>query len=372
MSRIISVGTAVPQYKSDQSAILSFMSSFLDLDSTGQRKLNAIYHHSNINTRYSVIPDYSGPASQSGFFKEKGTFTGLDERMQSYHYHALPLANSAIEDCIKPAAGTSIKMQDITHLITVSCTGFSAPGLDIELIHRLGLSLDINRTSINFMGCYAAFHALKLADAYARADEKAVVLVVCVELCTIHFQPLTDDDNLVANSLFSDGAAAVLVTSDKKAAENKYNGLHICNLFSAVSPDGQKDMAWRISANGFLMTLSSFVPGLVEKGIMPLAQKAVKASGINMDNVQHWAIHPGGKKILEASAKALGIDRDKLKSSFNVLQNFGNMSSSSILFVLKDLWNNHLSWKSNENIFAAGFGPGLTIESGVFSTVVAR
>ena len=174
------------------------------------RKLKFLYRQGGINTRYSVIPDYSLPASCWSFYPPSENlepFPHLEQRMQWYRRYAAPLSLKAIDKCIQNAS-----LHDITHLITVSCTGLSAPGLDIELMELLHLPPTTFHSSVNFMGCYAAIHALRMADAFCRMDKKAKVLVVCTELCTLHFQKEPTLDNITSSMLFSDGAAAVLMT----------------------------------------------------------------------------------------------------------------------------------------------------------------
>ncbi|HMI78375.1 MAG TPA: hypothetical protein VK484_06250, partial [Ferruginibacter sp.] len=186
MSKIISIGTAVPDHKHDQSAILNFMQRVYAAGEADRRKLKFLYHQSGIDTRYSVIPDYSSGAGQWEFYpatENLEPFPKLELRMEWYQRYAAQLSVKAIDDCIE-----KVDRKNITHLITVSCTGMSAPGLDLELLELLELPQTTFRTSINFMGCYAAIHAMKLADAFCKADRLANVLIVCTELCTLHFK----------------------------------------------------------------------------------------------------------------------------------------------------------------------------------------
>ena len=370
MSVIVSIGKKVPSYEHMQSEIAQFMINYLDLQNNDVRKLKAIYHNSAIEKRYSVLPDFTFANGEQQFFspQEKEKYPGVDERLKCFQKNALPLATDAINICFDELKN-EIAVNKITHLITVSCTGMSAPGIEIDLISALELSPNISRIGINFMGCYAVFQAFKIADAICKTDENAIVLIVSVELCTIHFQNKTDTDNLLSNSLFADGAAAVIVTSDKKSKDNLWKGLLLKSFFSDIASDSKKDMAWQISASGFLMTLSSYIPSLVEKEISPLMQKALENAGMKNTDIDFYAIHPGGKKILEAAMKSLAIKNGKMESSFEVLRNFGNMSSATILFVLKEVWDKKADWKKSQNIFAAGFGPGLTLESAILQTV---
>jgi predicted naringenin-chalcone synthase len=250
-----------------------------------------------------------------------------------------------------------ISSGEITHLITVSCTGMSAPGLDLQVMELMELQNTIFRTSVNFMGCYAAIHALKLADAICKSDNKAKVMIVCTELCTLHFQREATMDNITSGMLFADGSAAALVTHDDFRA----TGLKIESFYSEIIPKGRKDMAWELSSSGFLMTLSGYIPDLIEEDFEALVNRSLKHSGISRDEINYWCIHPGGKRILEAVAKSLRIDAPTLHHSYQVLEKFGNMSSPTILFVLKQILSS--SPAAGEKILAAAFGPGLTMET---------
>ena len=359
MSKIVSIGTAVPAHKHKQSAILDFMQRVYALDEEGRRKLKFLYHKGGIETRYSVIPDYSLPATEWQFYPASENlepFPGLEQRMTWYKQYAAPLSLQAIVQCVE-----SFPEKNITHLITVSCTGMSAPGLDIELLELLQLPTTTFRTSVNFMGCYAAIHALKIADAFCKADKQANVLIVCTELCTLHFQKENTVDNLTSSMLFADGAAAVLVSGDETQP-----GLHIDNFYSMVSLGGKKDMAWELSSKGFLMTLSSYVADLIEENFDELTCNALAAAGLDKKSITHWCIHPGGKKILEAVHNSLGFTNGQLQHSYDILKHYGNMSSPTVLFVLKEIMNT-LNNKEPITIFAAAFGPGLNMETIILS-----
>jgi predicted naringenin-chalcone synthase len=329
------------------------------LSEDNKRKLKFLYRQGGIDTRYSVIPDYSLPATKWVFYSPTENlepFPKLEQRMQWYQQYAAPLSLMAIHNCIDKYAG-----HPITHLITVSCTGMSAPGLDLELLELLKLPATTFRTSVNFMGCYAAIHALKMADAFCKTDKNATVLIVCTELCTLHFQKEDTVDNMTSSMLFADGAAAVLVTGD-----NELDGLNIDSFYSLVSTKGKKDMAWELSSKGFQMTLSSYVANMIEEDFNVLVEGALTAAKIGKAGVSHWCIHPGGKKILEAVHKSLGFTNGQLQPCYDVLKDYGNMSSPTVLFVLKKIMN-ALVKKEPATIFGAAFGPGLTMESFILS-----
>lgn len=359
MSKIISIGTSVPAYKHRQNDILGFMQRVYALNETEKRKLKFFYHQSGIETRYSAIPDYSLPAEEWQFFSPSENlepFPSLEKRMQCYNKYAASLSVQAINDCIKDHSG-----KKITHLITVSCTGMSAPGLDLEVLELMGLPPTTFRTSVNFMGCYAAIQGLTLADAFCKADKNANVLIVCTELCTLHFQKEYTVDNITSSLLFGDGAAAVLVTGD-----NDSDGLMIDHFYSTVATKGKQDMAWELSSKGFLMTLSSYIADLVEKDFDHLVNDALGTTNITKNDITHWCIHPGGRKILEAVHNSLGFTNGQLKHSYDVLRDYGNMSSPTVLFVLKEILSD-LDKRGDNKIFGAAFGPGLTMQTFILS-----
>lgn len=252
----------------------------------------------------------------------------------------------------------------ITHLITVSCTGMSAPGLDLELVEALGLPTTVFRTSINFMGCYAAVHGLKLADALVRSSPDARVLIVCTELCTLHFQQEPTLDNMLSSLLFADGAAAVLVTPDEYAGR----GLRLKHFYSQVVPKGKGEMTWDLSSTGFRMTLTNYVVDLLRTDFSGLVGNALQEGGKQREEVSHWCIHPGGKKILDAIYKSLGFTNGHLDESYAILRQFGNMSSPTILFVLKEMLDK-MDYSRPNCVFGAAFGPGLTMETFIGETI---
>ena len=357
MSKIISIGKAVPAFRHNQEDILNFMQKVFAMEETDNRKLRFLYHQSAISHRFSVIGDYSRPVNEWKFYPQSEhlePFPSLELRMVHYQKHAAALSVDAIRNFISG----KIQPKDITHLITVSCTGMSAPGLDLQVVELMDLPKNIFRTSINFMGCYAAIHALKLADVICRSTRGARVIVVCTELCTLHFQREPTMDNIASSLLFGDGSAAALITSGEGGAK----GISISDFYSEISPKGKKDMAWELSSSGFLMTLSGYIPDLIEEDFESLTGRALKQNNLTCQEITHWCMHPGGKKILEAIHKSLHFSGGELEDSYEVLKEYGNMSSPSILFVLEKIMNK-LDYNKPNTIFGAAFGPGLTMET---------
>ena len=333
--------------------ILSFMQTVYAASETEKRRMRFLYRQSGINQRYSVIADYSKGINEWKFYPQTENlepFPSLEQRMAIYGKHAPLLSVDAIRDCL----GHAHHPQTVTHLLTVSCTGMSAPGLDLQIMDLLDLDKSIVRSSINFMGCYAAIHALKMANAICLADKQSRVLIVCTELCTLHFQRDATMDNLTSSLLFGDGAAAVLVSGGSEA------GLYLDSFYSEVIPKGKRDMAWELSSSGFQMTLSGYVPDLIEEDFRAVLERALQKQKLSIEDVSDWCIHPGGRKILEAVSQSLGIGMEHLDASCKVLHDYGNMSSASILFVLKNILHRG---RKMSRLVGAAFGPGLTVET---------
>ncbi|MEM8895005.1 MAG: type III polyketide synthase [Bacteroidota bacterium] len=353
-SIISSIGTANPDHQLSQKQISNFMAEALDMDADRRHQLEVLYRASGIQSRYSVLSDFGVSRDDFQFFpKSDGLepFPTVGDRMMLYQQEALPLAEKAVSDIGEELDG-------ITHLITVSCTGMYAPGLDIQLIEALNLPTTIHRTAINYMGCYAAFNALKLADQFCVNDSNAKVLIVCLELCSIHFQKHDDEDTLLANALFGDGAAAVLVE-----ARDKSSGLSLEHFHCDIVPSGKKEMAWQISDFGFEMKLSSYVPEIIKGGIHTLTQTLLGQLNMSTEEIDLFAIHPGGKRILQVIEEELAMTREDNRFAYDVLKQYGNMSSPTVLFVLKALMENLSENDRGKNVLSFAFGPGLTLES---------
>ena len=352
---ITHIGTAVPEYKIPQMDLSGFMANAYGLVNGTEVRLNALYRATGIKTRYSVIKDYVTGVDNSFYPNNQDLepFPDTESRMNLYKKEAVKLANNAILDCVE---GSKFDLKSITHLITVSCTGFYAPGLDIDIVNQFGLKSNISRTAINYMGCYAALSALKIGNAILSADPDSRVLIVAVELCSIHFQKQDTEDNRLATALFGDGAAAVVLESSANEAVN----LELIHFESEILPEGSSDMVWSVGNQGFEMRLSSYIPAIIEKGIDGLLNSYEKN---NSGEFNHFAIHPGGIKILEAVERKLGIAKEQNRFAHQILRDYGNMSSPTILFVLKSLKESLADKNDGESIFGLAFGPGLTLES---------
>jgi len=276
---------------------------------------------------------------------------GTAMRMQLWERTARPLSVQATRDALAEAG---VQASEITHVVTASCTGFAAPGIDLWLMQDAGLPPDCRRTHVGFMGCHAAVNALAVAAAFVRADPRACVLVCCAEICSAHLHYGARLDRLIANTLFADGAAAAVVSADGPA-----HAPRIQCADSVLIPDSANAMGWHIGDHGFEMTLAATVPELLRQHVGPWTRACLERQSLEPAGVGAWAIHPGGPRVIESVLASIGLSEDRGHASLEVLRRFGNMSSATLLFILRDLWkaNAPRPW------MALAFGPGLVGES---------
>lgn len=356
MSYITHIGTATPSFKYTQSELAEYMIAVHDLEGEEAVRLRALYRASGIASRHSVLNDFR---KQKNFtlFKQNGNgdIPSTEKRIKSYRKEALQLSVDAVRNALSDRTDYS----QISHLVVVSCTGMYAPGLDIDLVRQLNLPSTVQRTNVTFMGCYAAFNALKLAHAVCKADMSSKVLIVCTELCSLHFQNHFSEDNVLSNALFADGSAAALVESNPGGDVS----LKLESFFCDLLLNGDKDMAWSIGNFGFEMKLSNYVPAILQSGIKQLTSGLLSKGGLAEKDLAYFAIHPGGKKILDAIESELGLTKKQTEQSRRVLKNFGNMSSPTVLFVLSEILQSLNKEDHGKHILSFGFGPGLTMES---------
>ena len=359
-SFITGLGTANPDFQRPQTMTANFIANLMDLSDKKRSRLTELFANSGIENRYSVLEDYTKSNGEFTFFANNSDFEPFPstaERMRIYKQEAIKLALRAIENCTASLPGFSLK--DITHVITVSCTGMYTPGLDIELVQQLKLKTETQRTAINFMGCYGAFTGLKAANAICKSETSATVLLVCVELCSLHVQKKSTLDNLFANLLFGDGAAAVIIQNQV----TRLPALALESFYCELAPDSKQAMAWHIGDTGFEMSLSSYVPKIIKSGIKKFSANILAKRNNQLSDIAYFAIHPGGKKILEACEQALGISTADNRYAYAVMRQFGNMSSCTVLFVIKAILEERNHQDHQKKILGLGFGPGLTLES---------
>jgi predicted naringenin-chalcone synthase len=310
-------------------------------------RLSAIEH------RYSFVNPIS---TDDGSWKDAeqvyvpGDFPVTARRMKFFESFAPQLAHSALDKL----ALTEDERGAITHVIVTSCTGLYAPGLDFEVVKHLGLNTTVERTMIGFMGCYAAINALKSAHHIVRSVPEARVLILNLELCSLHFQETTELEQVLSFLVFADGCAATLVSADAQ-------GLAIDSFLALQIPETSHLITWRIGELGFDMHLSGQVPGEIGGALRQLGSQVTR--GNDPLAIDLWAVHPGGRSILDAVEKGLALPADALADSRSVLARFGNMSSATVMFVLREIMQRA---ESGQQGCAMSFGPGLTAETMLF------
>lgn len=320
-------------------------------------KLRQVAHAAGIEQRYSVLADPFEGSGEPAYYRP-GAFPSTGDRMKTYQREAPLLAAAALEQLRREAKS----LFGVTHLIVTSCTGFYAPGLDIDIVRHCGLSPQVQRTLIGFMGCHAALVGLRNAKQIIEADPEACVLMVNLELCTLHLQQTARMDRLISFLLFSDGCAASLITA-------RPDGLRIDDCISHLSLADSERMAWHVEDNGFAMTLDSRLPARIRKWFAS-SDELSKPEGDPATML--WAIHPGGRLILDAVQDTCGLTDAQMSHSREVLRRFGNMSSASVMFILRDLLAAHPPGDEERAMRAIAFGPGLTVELADLTLMPAR
>ena len=349
---ICGIGTALPRLAIAQDDAAALSAELVCRDSRQGRMLRKLFRRTGIERRHSVLLESATMPWQRCYPPRQGeAYRGpsTGDRMEAYERHAVDLGDVASRYAL---ADGGVLPDEISHLLTVSCTGLFAPGLDAGLVSRLGLNPEVSRGHLGFMGCHGLFNALVLAGAIARSNAEARILVCAVELCSLHYSYVWDSEKLVANALFADGAAALVVGGSEPAIRVLAQG-------SILLPDSSDAMTWRIRDHGFEMTLSPILPTLVRDGAAQWLLGWLASQGIRPREVETWAIHPGGPRILGAFAEALDLDAGMLTLSRRVLERYGNMSSATIGFILAAARDQNRTGPG----VAIGLGPGLTVEA---------
>lgn len=341
------IATAVPEH--DVHDAFAVFAETMLADPRIRTVFRRMAARAGISHRYSCLdPRQQAPDGANEFYR-LGCFPGTARRMERFEHEAPTLMRKAVDRL----ALSGKERSAITHVLVTCCTGFYAPGLDFQIVDHLGLSPGVERTIVGFMGCYAAINALKLARHIVRSDPKAAVLMVNLELCTLHFQETQQLEQVLSFLIFADGAAASLVTAREEG--------FALDGFQALTVPGTRDLiTWKIRGLGFDMLLSGQVPAQLGQA---LHRSAIMA---NRDETELWAVHPGGRSVLDAVETGLELPGCALAASRDVLLNFGNMSSATVMFVLERLM--HCARRGQRGC-AMAFGPGLTAETMRFHAV---
>lgn len=363
---IHNIATVVPEQSYPQNFLREKMKKYVATRDASQKIIHRIYSKSGIDKRHTVINDFNTNGKPPVFFQKDGSFsspsTGI--RNDLYIKKAKPLFVETARKTINQ--NSTISKSDITHIITVSCTGFFAPEPGFEIIKHLELPPSTERYHLGFMGCFAAFPAMKMAQSFCQSQPDATVLVVCLELCSLHLQSSETTDQLISASVFADGAAGIIITGKKPT--NKC--LQLNQFSTATARETEQDMAWTIGDTGFDMVLSSYVPELIRSNLRDATQPLFEDFKINRSDIYDWAIHPGGRAILDKIEQEFNLQEKQLKYSRKILANYGNMSSATILFVLAELLADPEKINRSK-VLAMAFGPGLTIESALITKITS-
>jgi predicted naringenin-chalcone synthase len=354
---LLHISTASPPYEVAQQRAAEELKRRMGERPAVARMIDAAASRSGIDTRRVVVPD-AEPTVTTRFFPVDSTTAppGTKKRMMLYKEWANKLSVAAVTDLLQ---STGRAASSIDRLITVSCTGFSAPNFDYHLITTLGLSPDIQRTHIGFMGCAASLVGFtSVLDSLRSESGKArTTLLVSVELCSLHLQTEASRDNILANMIFADGCGAALFSTEPGVRSHA----QLVQTFSHIFPSSAEFMGWDIGDTGFEMMLSSQLPEIIAQQAVPAAKEIMKRMGLEPAQIRHWALHPGGRAIIDALQGGLDLTDEQAEPSRAVLRRYGNMSSASILFVLKELFSRtHL--QRDEWLCAIAFGPGLSME----------
>lgn len=359
------IATGNPPLCRSQDYAAAFMQRIESLPVALRHRIPQIYARSGIDFRYSCIEDYGRAVEDYDFYPPNPSLLPAPttaQRNRKYREQALPLAEQVARAALLQSG---IRPEEVTHVVAVSCTGFFAPGLDIELVKRLGLPRTTQRAVVGFMGCYAAFNALRVAHGFCQSNPQARVLLVCVELCTLHFQVEDTMESAIVNALFSDGAAAAVLAA--RPAEEARGKLAWADSHALLDDDSMDHMTWEIGDTGFQMGLSSKVPAVIARHLPDYLDTLLGGNGLTQDDVDFWAIHPGGRAIVEKAQEVLGLPDAAIHDSVEVLRLHGNMSSPTILFILKRFLDRHQAQQADggegfRQGVAMAFGPGLTLE----------
>lgn len=351
VAHINRISSAVPQHDVHQ-AFVNFGASLLP-EGTHRNLFRRMARMAAIDHRHSFVQALT---TTDGSWKDvedvyvEGNFPTTAQRMQLYERFAPQLAQITLDKL----ALTEEERRRITHVVVTSCTGQYAPGLDFEIVRHLDLNPSVERTMINFMGCYAAINALKAAHHIIRSEPDAAVLMLNLELCTLHFQELHELEQVLSFLVFADGCSASLITAEA-------TGLAIDSFLALQIPNTSHLITWRVGERGFDMYLSGEVPGEIGRALKDTGTQLTR--GRALSTLNWWAVHPGGRSILDAAEKNLQLPSDALVCSREILASYGNMSSATIMFVLELILNRA---KPGESGCAMTFGPGLTAETMLF------
>jgi predicted naringenin-chalcone synthase len=360
---LLSIGLATPSHEVRQDDALALAHRICCSDERQRRFAAVLYQHSGVRTRHSVLPleeaDRWAPDGATSPDSTPNYGPSTEVRMGYYQEHALPLAQRAAREALERSG---CRPRDISHVVTASCTGFTAPGVDLGLIEQLELPRTTQRVHVGYMGCHGAINALRAAHGLSHADPRNRILVCAVELCTLHYAFHWSNERMLGNALFADGAGAVVLGRGASNAEPADRRWQLSATGSYLFPGTADAMTWSIGNHGFVMTISSELPRLIQENLGGWLAGWLDGNGLAVDDVRSWAIHPGGPRIVEAVETAMGLSRSQTSASREVLAEHGNMSSATVLFILQSL----IERGASPPCVMLGFGPGLVAEAALW------
>ncbi|WP_020616903.1 type III polyketide synthase [Paenibacillus daejeonensis] len=354
---ITGIGLALPEHQLEQHETSARLAEALAGQPDAARWARRVFRQNGVETRYTCEPNLLAEPAQCRYFPttdKAAPAPTTSERMRIYKRESVPLALTAARTALLESGSLP---SEITHLITVSCTGQFLPGLDAELTWQLGLKPAVQRLPLQFLGCGAGLKAIGLARQITASQPGARALVVCVELCTLHIQPSGQREALYGASFFGDGASACVIT--EAVGQGGVGHFLLDEPYSTLLPDSADQMAWELGDHGFDLYLSPEVPRLIARHIPGELDRMLGGKLPDW-----WAVHPGGKGIVDAVQQTFHLQDEQVAPSRNVLRRYGNLSSATILFVLEELRRtlNDSTSAEQQSGLAVAFGPGLTFE----------
>ena len=387
-SSILATGTAVPPHKMSQAQALAMFQDFACTTERQRRLAKVLFDRAQVENRFTFVPHQSAyqwclddqtppqqitaggslttapdaiPPIVAG--ASRGLSTG--QRMRLYDLYASELA---IESANQAIANSDRSPSSITHLVTVSCTGFASPGVDVKLIQALALAPTVERVNIGFMGCHGAVNGIRTAMHIANSDPTATVLVCCVELCSLHcrFQWGPDEnEKIIGNALFGDGSASLIIANQDSQQNNDSSDWEIVDTGSVLIDDSRASLRWDIGDHGFEMILSSDIGDRIESALSNWLSQWLHQRGLSFDDIDFWAVHPGGPKIISSVQSSLNLTEQQLSVSMDILRRYGNMSSPTVLFILEEFRKSMATAhpaKTPQHAVVIAFGPGMVAE----------
>lgn len=377
---LLGLGTATPEHCMSQADALRMFTDIVCETERQSRLARVLFRKSDVQSRHTCVPHTV--AYNWCQDRESGSAAGLDlaippeqlpavesgaslgpttqERMELYSRFAIGMAEASARQALDDA---QLDAASISHLVVVTCTGFDAPGVDIELIDRLNLRLTTQRINVGFMGCHGAINGLRAAQAIAAADADARVLLCAVETCSLHYRFQWDDEGIIGNALFADGSASAVLSQVEPNGERPADaGWRLEATGSSLIPNSRDAMSWRVGDHGFEMQLTSEVAEAIENGFSDWLYEWLSEHGLSKEDIAYWGVHPGGPRILDAVENALQLESPWLETSRSILSQYGNMSSPTVLFILRQFMQQEPRSGAKHCLLLA-FGPGLAAEA---------